>query len=276
MSRSVLHGALLRMITCCGLLFLLTGITYAQEDTTKTIIEQSPVIDTASPAGIDQIEDQTAREKYFTAVEEQDRSADSLQLRHFPDSLTRKMKQEDDFWYADKDFRKKKEAPKEDKEAYVPLGQRVWFRTLLWLIVIGGFLAFIIWYLAGTEFGLFRKRPQQIGEDPSAELEMPENIFEINYQRELDKAIARGDYRLGVRLLYLQLLKKMAEKNVISYKQDKTNSDYLFTLLSSRYYDGFFRLTRHYEYTWYGHFEVPEPAFGVIRSEFEQYQKQHL
>lgn len=276
MSRSELHASYLRLITCSILLFLLSGIARAQEDTTKTIIEESPVMDTATSSGTILSEEQAEHKKFFTALKEQDHTGDSLQLRHIPDSLTRKLKQEDDFWYADKDFRKKQEVQKDEHEDYVPLGQRVWFRTLLWLIVIGGFLAFIIWYLAGTEFGLFRKRPLLVSEDPSAELEMPENIFEINYQRELDKAISRGDYRLGVRLLYLQLLKRMAEKNVISYKQDKTNSDYLFTLLSSRYYDGFFRLTRHYEYTWYGHFEVPEPAFGVIRGEFEQYQKQHL
>lgn len=264
-----------RALLACMLLFALPTASFAQADTTAPVSDESPLTtDTSSTFTLIDNE-QSQAGKYFTAIEYQDRSADTVRTRHIADSVTRRLKQEDDFWYADKDFRKKKEVPEETREAYTPLLERLWFRTLLWLVVIGGFVAFIIWYLAGNEFGLFRKTARSFQESPQEE-EMPENIFEINYQRELEKAIARGDYRLGVRLLYLQLLKRMAEKSVISYKQDKTNSDYLFTLLGSKYYDGFFRMTRHYEYTWYGHFDVPESTFGIIRQDFDQYQKQYL
>ena len=60
-----------------------------------------------------------------------------------------------------------------------------------------------------------------------------ENIFEINFQQEIDKAVQAGNYRLAVRLLFLRLLKNLAEKNIIQYQQDRTNFDYLMQLGNS-------------------------------------------
>ena len=61
--------------------------------------------------------------------------------------------------------------------------------------------------------------------------------------------------------MYLRLLKKMSEQKIIQYTQDRTNFDYLLQLHSTQYYNEFFRLTRNYEFTWYGQFEVDETVF---------------
>ena len=62
------------------------------------------------------------------------------------------------------------------------------FQTILWLVIIGGFAAFVIIYLANSNVGLFRKRNKPIAGDEEVEVET-DNIFEINYQREIDKAV---------------------------------------------------------------------------------------
>jgi hypothetical protein len=100
-----------------------------------------------------------------------------------------------------------------------------------------------------------------------------ENIFDINYQREIEKAVNARDYRLAVRLMFLRLLKQLSQKKIIEYKQERTNFDYLSQLHSTGYYNDFFRLTRNYEYVWYGKFDVSRETFGVIKNQFENFDR---
>jgi len=82
-----------------------------------------------------------------------------------------------------------------------------------------------------------------------------------------------GDYRLAIRLMFLRLLKQLSQKKIIEYKQERTNFDYLSQLHATGFYNDFFRLTRNYEYTWYGKFEVSGETFGIIKSEFENFDR---
>ena len=216
-------------------------------------------------------QEKSAEDEYFWEKEYQDDSWMQYKERNISDSALKKMQQDDDFWYANAVFNKEKKKEK-NQGAYVPLGQRTWFQTLIWIIIVGGFVTFLIMYLAGTEVGLFRKKSVPV--NSKEEEEMPEDIFAINYQKEIDKAAAQGNYRLAVRLMFLRLLKHMSEKNVINYKQDKTNLDYLMHLYSTRYYHDFFRITRHYEYSWYGKFEVSSDAYHQISKEMLQFENQ--
>lgn len=215
-------------------------------------------------------EEKSAEDEYFWEKEYQDDSWMQYKERNVSDSALKKMQQDDDFWYANAVFNKEKKKEK-NQGAYVPLGQRTWFQTMIWIIIVGGFVTFLIMYLAGTEVGLFRKKSVPVNSKEEEE-EMPEDIFAINYQKEIDKAAAQGNYRLAVRLMFLRLLKHMSEKNVINYKQDKTNLDYLMHLYSTRYYHDFFRITRHYEYSWYGKFEVSSDAYHQISKEVLQFE----
>lgn len=190
-------------------------------------------------------------------------------VRRVPDSLVKKMQADDDFWYANAEFEKRKAKPASNEQPYTPIGQQAWFKTLMWLVIIAVFAAAIIFYLADSNVGLFR-RTKKVKEPEQAEEEMPEDIFAINYQREIDKATAQGNYRLAVRLMFLRLLKNMSERNIIRYQQDKTNFDYLMQLHNTAYYKDFFRITRNYEYSWYGKFDVSEEAFRLIRKDFDQ------
>ena len=128
-------------------------------------------------------------------------------------------------------------------------------------------------YLTGSNVGLFRKKNTFIHSNEGQE-EITEDIFAINYQKEIDKAAAQQNYRLAVRLMYLRLLKNMAEKNIIQYKQDKTNFDYLMQMHNTKHYTNFFRITHNYEYSWYGKFEVSEPAYKIISKEFDQFDNE--
>lgn len=192
------------------------------------------------------------------------------QQRNIADSTIKKYKGQNAFWYADMAFSVKKKPG--NNSVYTPLGQRVWFKTLVWMIIIGCFAAFLVIYLSGSSVGLFRKK-NIVFKDEDEE-EMPDDIFAINYQKETEKAVTVKNYRLAVRLMFLNLLKNMSERKVINYKQDKTNFDYLSELYAGSLYTHFFKVTRNYEYSWYGQFPITDEAFLLIKKDFDQFSDQ--
>jgi hypothetical protein len=210
---------------------------------------------------------------------------DLVKLRQLPDSVMKKMLAENDFWYANANVKRRRTRNNEwilttktdtsgKYNAVVtsetqPLVFREWFRVLVWLIIIGGFIAFLIVYLSNSETALFRRRNKSIN-DKSEEVET-EDIFAINYSKEIDKAIRNAEYRVATRLMFLRLLKQLSEKKIIEYRQDRTNLDYLMQLNQTSYYKDFFRITRNYEYSWYGLFEIKPEAFAVIKNDFESF-----
>jgi hypothetical protein len=250
------------LLFCCSQL-------HAQDDE----VTDSVSIDTTQQEGATGEKAGEEKERnYFLQKDIYVSTTDSLHLRKLPAPIVKKMLDDDDYWYANAEFKKKK-VKKEENESYVPLGQRSWFQTLLWLLIIGGFAGFIIWYLAGSNVSLFRKKAKFISTEDQDEMET-ENIFAINYQKEIDKAARQENYRLAVRLMFLRLLKNLSEKNIIQYNQGKTNFDYLLQLHPTRYYKDFFRITRNYEYSWYGQFEVNEQAYHIIRNDFDNFDRQ--
>jgi hypothetical protein len=190
-------------------------------------------------------------------------TVDSFTQRKIPGTIVNELKADDDFWYANKKMVKKK------RRTGTPMNQQNWFQTLLWILIIGGFAGFLVWYLAGNQVRLFSRKKQLVENQAEEEAE-GENIFGINYQKEIDKATATGNYRLAIRLLFLRLLKQLADKRIIQYRQGLTNLDYLHQLSSSGLYKDFFEAARNYEYSWYGQFPVSEEAYRVIRKDFEK------
>lgn len=111
----------------------------------------------------------------------------------------------------------------------------------------------------------------------SAQLELPytetiENIHEISFTAEIEKAVAAGNYRLAVRLLYLQCLKDLNDAGRIKWEPDKTNSRYINELKHSEQKNQFKDLTRRFEYVWYGNFPVDKASFQIILTSFKNFK----
>lgn len=180
------------------------------------------------------------------------------------------LKKDDDFWYINT-------VPEKPKELVqrVPRKQEdpVWLRNLLWVLVVGGFVVLIVSFLMSSGVQLFRKAPPVVPKTEEEEEYAAENLFDIDYDSALKRAVAAQNYRLAIRLMYLQTLKELALRNLIQYRQERTNNDYLMQLFQTVYYKDFFRLTRHFEYAWYGQFAVPPDSFDQIRKEFTAFKQ---
>lgn len=209
---------------------------------------------------VEQIEDSLRFEKHT--------GTSTVQVRQVPDTTLSDLKKDDDYWYANTIPEKKKEKLEINRKK--SLFEMQWFRTLMWVIIIGAFAAVVIWYLISGNILLVRRAPKKVINEE--EEEISEDIFALNYEKEIQKAIANKNYRLAVRLMYLQTLKRLSEKNIIRYTHERTNSDYLTEIFNTRYYKDFFRLTRNFEYTWYGQFDLSGEAFSMMQDEFKQFK----
>ena len=182
------------------------GDTTAQTVTDTTVVEEQA--DDPPPPPAEEITDENKDEKQDKKYFHTKRDTDSFTVseRKLPPGYAEGVKKDDDFWYADKDFNTKKKNVKNESanDEYIPLGQRSWVQTLLWIVIIGAFAAAIMFYLADSNVGLFRRRKTLVDPSSSGEEEIPEDIFAINYQKEIDKAAAHGNYRLGIRLMFLR------------------------------------------------------------------------
>ena len=238
-------------------LFILFTINqgFAQTDTTvidSVVSQVSTTSDTASE---------------FDRID----NVSSIQARSIPDSTIQKLKSDDDYWYVNT------VPPRQKQKEEKPSGgetifQKAWFSNLVWFLIVGSFVVILIWFLASSNIKLFRKRDVSIVNDDLQITE--ENIFSLDYEKEIQKAVNDNNYRLAIRLWYLRILKEMADKNIIQYKHERTNRDYLDQLNDTSYYNGFFRLTRNFEYSWYGQFPLQADTFQLLQKDFQTFKQQ--
>lgn len=218
------------------------------------------------------IETETNEEEaVFHSVVDED--LQPVTLRSVDSGKVYRLKNADDFWYVNEAPPKKQKQRIASINPTNNLQNQTWLRNLLWVLVVGGFVAILLWFLVASDIRLFRKSPPVLEQEEDDEELSTENIFDIDYEQSLNKAMVAGNYRLAIRLLYLQTLKDLAVQNLIQYKQERTNNDYLMQLFHTAFYKDFFRLTRNFEYAWYGQFPITVASFEVIRGEFASFKQ---
>jgi len=190
-----------------------------------------------------------------------------------------KLKLDEDYWYINKVPPRAREnsAPdnengNNEKKKSRGLFNIPWLNVLFWVILIGGFVALLVWFLSTSDVRLFRKKTRPVDEEVQDEI--TDDIFEMNFEKEIQKATEARNYRLAVRHMYLRTLRDLANYNLINYTHEKTNSDYLLQMSATRYYKSFFQLTRNFDYTWYGKFELTQDSFAIIQHAFSAFKQQ--
>ena len=232
-------------------------ISYAQD---AKVHPSSDSVIIASP------EEQALKNKSqrFSVIQPQDKTP--VNSRQISEADVNKLKQDDAFWYADY-----KPQPRPVKKAGNNFFNSVltsqWLKIILFII----FATAILWLVVSGDYKFFRK-PSKTLQQKNADA--GDNIFETDFEAEISDAIAANDFPQAIRLHYLQVLKELANKNIIQYSPDHTNLDFVQQLKKSRYYNDFFFLTRSFEYSWYGKLPVSEPAFKEIRSKFILFKQQ--
>jgi hypothetical protein len=86
----------------------------------------------------------------------------------------------------------------------------------------------------------------------------------------IQETIEQNRYREAICHLYRKTLRQLAEAELILWKKDKTNRDYLYELSSGKMRSLFSDVTRYYEYAEYGHFPVDQKLFSTVHQNFQQ------
>lgn len=141
------------------------------------------------------------------------------------------------------------------------------FGNALFWVAVAIFLSALLYFMLSNKIGFFA--PRAIADPDGIAIEdMGENLFALKYDDLLAKALKEQNYRLAVRVLYLKTLRQLSDKGMITYQPDYTNIDYLIQLRTADRYEDFARITRHYEYVWYGKFEVSKELYDRIGQDF--------
>lgn len=142
---------------------------------------------------------------------------------------------------------------------------------IIYVVIFAG-IALLIFLIYRARFrGLLSRRKRRSSPDETYEL-FQEDIYEISYESEIDKAVNEGNYRRAVRLRFLQTLKLLSDAELIEWKSNRTNREYLQNLADPTIFQSFRKLVLWYEYAWYGEFAVTVyqyEKFTELEKEFD-------
>ncbi len=145
---------------------------------------------------------------------------------------------------------------------------------LLWIIV-SCIVVYIVYrlFFSGDSF-IFGRSKKTVKETGAPHQEEEEDLATTNWEALLQQATGNNDLRLAVRYSYKWLLQLLQQRELIQYRNDKTNYEYYAELNETGYKQPFKQLSRQYEYAWYGHFTLSPAAYSEYIALFNNTRKQ--
>lgn len=153
-------------------------------------------------------------------------------------------------------------------ELFSSKGGSIGFRIFEYLLIATAIVLIILLLLKNNVRALFYGKSATI---PIDFKEFEDDIHKINFNELITAALSEKDFRRAVRLHFLKLLKELTDKNLITWKIDKTNNDYSIELSNSKYNKHFKELAFSYEYIWYGNFQLDETNFNSTIEKFKMF-----
>lgn len=99
-----------------------------------------------------------------------------------------------------------------------------------------------------------------------------ENIHEMDFDKLIQEAVEKKEFRLATRLVFLHALKLLSDKHLIEFSAGKTNHDYVEELKPSDIKNGLNELSFYFDYAWYGNFSINDTQFQKIKNTFAQWR----
>lgn len=144
-------------------------------------------------------------------------------------------------------------------------------QIIIWSIIIVSIII-IVWLLSKSELvSLIKPKSKATTFNFS---DVTEDLNTINFNQKINDAEKHHDYRLAIRWRYLKILFILDKKSFISFASFKTNIDYSNELKGKEFHSHFIKLSRIYEYVWYGQFSVNETGYLNNVEEFKSIEKQ--
>lgn len=91
-----------------------------------------------------------------------------------------------------------------------------------------------------------------------------ENIYGVDFEKELSAALASNDFRSAVRIMYLQTLRFLADKEWIDWRIFKTPTEYMYELKPAVLRPAFRDFTNRFLQVRYGNYQATPELFNAM------------
>lgn len=197
--------------------------------------------------------------------------------RHIDDAAFADMKNQNGYIYY-------KELPAES-EYVVPQSSGLWDwleKFLVWLFTflesdLGKLLLWIavalITLFLLSRF-LFKVKLSQLSQSTKlggnlADAAESEEQYPEDIAQSIREAETSGDWRTAVSLLFKDLVVRMKEQGMISNSPGVPNFEILQSLRATDYHHSFKQLLHHYEYIYYGHYDIGSAKYYEVKNIYE-------
>lgn len=146
-----------------------------------------------------------------------------------------------------------------------------WVLKILAIIAVLAMLTFLLYSFVGVQE---LKKGENRTFDPNAVINtqtVAEHIHEFDLSTLIQQAIQQQDYTVATRLYYLLAIKQLSAKDLIHWKKDKTNRNYLNELTNRSLKNKFRNLTNIFERVWYGEVVLDATIFADIQGQFKTF-----
>jgi hypothetical protein len=99
-----------------------------------------------------------------------------------------------------------------------------------------------------------------------------EDIHVMDFEKLIREASEKGEYRIGVRLIFLYALKTLSDKHLIDWQAGKTNHDYVEEISARELKIGLNELSFYFDYAWYGGFSIDQHMFTKVEGVFKSWK----
>lgn len=247
------------------------------ESVEAPIVVQEVLSDEADGLGEEELENEENGEESLASekaiIDETKKEYGALDLEKVNEQKWNKTVAAKEFKYQEKKVKPVEEsAPNNSKRILPNLNWKATatFGKVLFYVVIALAICLILYAIFGVNF--LTKSERKIVKETIADYEDVENF--TAWDSALSKAEKSGDYRSAVRILYNETLQKLTLKQLIIYRKDATNSMYCQALYQTPYYKEFYKLTRIFDYVWYGEYLIDTEQYAIVKNDFKNIQQQ--
>lgn len=141
---------------------------------------------------------------------------------------------------------------------------------LYYLLIVVVLVVAVVWLTRNLK-GNPKIEPAPLASETSPV--MDEQLHELDLEQLLKQAVARGEFRLAVRLNFLIVIKLLSQKEYIHWAKEKTNWEYYTELPDRLLADQFRELVVHFEGVWYGEHPLDIRQYSAAETAYKAMQE---
>jgi hypothetical protein len=145
-------------------------------------------------------------------------------------------------------------------------------QTILFYLFTAGVVLFVIMKLLKIDITAFLYRTPKKAV-PKYTISR-QDINGIDFNKAIADAVAQEVFNEAVRFQYLKTLKYLSDEGLISWKIDKTNTEYSYELKNDGLKQPFSQLTGLFERIYYGNFDIDKNTYIAAEKNFQSFENQ--